>query len=112
MHPRPRRHFMADAQEKFDLDDPVLPKWVRKGALKSGGYPYDERLSEESYLKALRKLQLELVKLQTHMLKTGGRMIIVFEGRDAAGKGGSIDTFREHLNGRYWLDVALPRPSD
>ena len=46
------------------------------------------------------------------MIKTGGRMIILFEGRDAAGKGGAIDTFREHLNGRYWLDVALPRPSD
>jgi polyphosphate kinase 2 len=39
-------------------------------------------------------------------------VVILFEGRDAAGKGGSIDTFREHLNGRYWLDVALPRPSD
>ena len=39
-------------------------------------------------------------------------MVILFEGRDAAGKGGAIDTFREHLNGRYWLDVALPRPSD
>ena len=39
-------------------------------------------------------------------------MIVLFEGRDAAGKGGAIDTFREHLNGRYWLDVALPKPSD
>ena len=52
------------------------------------------------------------MKLQTHMLKTGERMVILFEGRDAAGKGGAIDTFREHLNGRYWLDVALPKPSD
>ncbi len=103
---------MSDAQEKFDLDDPVLPKWIKKGALKSGGYPYDERLSEDAYLKELRRLQLELVKLQAHLLKTGGRMVILFEGRDAAGKGGAIDTFREHLNGRYWLDVALPRPSD
>jgi polyphosphate kinase 2 len=39
-------------------------------------------------------------------------MIALFEGRDAAGKGGAIDTFREHLNGRFWLDVALPQPSD
>ena len=103
---------MPDDEHKFDIDDPVLPKWVKKSALKSGGYPYDRKLDEDDYLKQLRQLQLELVKLQSHNLKTGGRMIILFEGRDAAGKGGSIDTFRENLNGRYWLDVALPRPSD
>jgi polyphosphate kinase 2 len=103
---------MDDDQHKFDIDDPNLPKWIKKGALKSGGFPYDKRLDEDEYLRQLRKLQLELVKLQAHMLKSGARMVIVFEGRDAAGKGGSIDAFREHLNGRYWLDVALPRPSD
>jgi polyphosphate kinase 2 len=101
-----------DSERKFDIEDPNLPKWVKKGALQSGGYPYDERLDEDHYLKALRALQLELVKLQTHNLKSGGRMVMLFEGRDAAGKGGSIDTFREHLNGRFWLDVALPKPSD
>jgi polyphosphate kinase 2 len=69
-------------------------------------------MDDGDYLKALRGLQLELVKLQAHLLKTGGRMVILFEGRDAAGKGGSIDALREHLNGRYWLDVALPKPSD
>jgi polyphosphate kinase 2 len=104
---------MADDDEhEFDIDDPKLPKWVKKGALKSGGYPYDKRLDDDDYLARLRGLQLELVKLQSHLIKTGGRMIIVFEGRDAAGKGGAIDAFREHLNGRYWLDVALPKPSD
>jgi polyphosphate kinase 2 len=111
MHPRGEEMPMPD-DKKFDIDDPVLPKWIKKGALKSGGYPYDERLGDDVYAKSLIKLQLELVKLQTHMLKSGSRMVIVFEGRDAAGKGGSIDAFREHLNGRYWLDVALPRPSD
>ncbi len=103
---------MADDDPKFDIDDPVLPKWVRKGALGSGGYPYEDRMDEDDYLKELRGLQLELVKLQTHQLKVNGRIVIVFEGRDAAGKGGAIDTFREHLNGRFWLDVALPKPSD
>ncbi len=102
---------MADTQE-FDIENPKLAKWVKKGALSSGGYPYDERMDEDDYLKELLKLQLELVKLQSHMIKTGSRMVILFEGRDAAGKGGSIDTFREHLNGRNWLDVALPKPSD
>ncbi len=103
---------MTDDDKPFDIDNPELPKWVRKGALKSGGYPYEDRMDDAAYLKALEKLQLELVKLQAHQLKTGGRMILLFEGRDAAGKGGAIDTFRAHLNGRYWLDVALPRPSD
>jgi len=101
-----------DAEPKFDIEDPVLPKWVKKASLGSGGYPYPDRLDDAEYLKQLRKLQLELVKLQSHMLKHGSRIVILFEGRDAAGKGGSIDTFREHLNGRYWVDVALPRPSD
>ena len=103
---------MDDTARAFDIEDPELPKWVKKGALKSGGYPYDDRLDDDDYLKQLRGLQLELVKLQSHLLKTGGRMVILFEGRDAAGKGGAIDTFREHLNGRFWLDVALPKPSD
>jgi polyphosphate kinase 2 len=103
---------MADDEHSFDIDDPKLPKWVKKGALKSGGYPYEKTLDDEVYLAMLRVLQLELVKLQQHMIKTGGRIIALFEGRDAAGKGGAIDTVREHLNGRYWLDVALPKPSD
>lgn len=101
-----------DSDRKFDIDDPLLPKWVRKGALGSGGYPYDDKLDDDEYLVELRKLQVELVKLQAHLLKTKGRMVILFEGRDAAGKGGSIDTIREHTNGRYWIDVALPKPSD
>ncbi|HWA18103.1 MAG TPA: polyphosphate kinase 2 [Devosia sp.] len=96
----------------FDIENPRLPKWLKKAALGSGGYPYDKRLDDDEYLKRLLPLQLELVKLQTHLIKTAGRMIVIFEGRDAAGKGGAIDAFREHLNGRYWLDVALPKPSD
>jgi polyphosphate kinase 2 len=103
---------MDDNQPPFDIDNPKLPKWLGKRALASGGYPYEKRLDDDEYLKRLRALQLELVKLQTHLIKTGGRLVIVFEGRDAAGKGGAIDAFREHLNGRYWLDVALPKPSD
>jgi len=101
-----------DTEHKFDIENPSLPKWVKKGALGSGGYPYEDRLPEDDYFAQLRDLQLELVKLQAHLLKTGARMVVLFEGRDAAGKGGTIDTFREHLNGRYWLDVALPKPSD
>jgi len=104
--------LMADEQETFDIENPKLPKWLKKAALKSGGYPYDDRMDDDDYLKELLKLQLELVKLQAHLIKTGERMVIVFEGRDAAGEGGAIESFRENLNGRYWMDVALPKPSD
>jgi len=103
---------MADDDRHFDINDPELPKWVKKGALSSGGYPYDKKLSDEAYAKELRVVQLELVKLQADLIKSKRRMVVLFEGRDAAGKGGSIDVIREHTNGRYWLDVALPKPSD
>jgi polyphosphate kinase 2 len=103
---------MADTRDDFDIENPELPKWIKKGALKSGGYPYARRIDEDAYVKLLIPLQIELVKLQSHQIRAGGRMLVLFEGRDAAGKGGAIDTFREHLNGRYWLDVALPKPSD
>jgi polyphosphate kinase 2 len=107
---------MEDSMDKpdqhFDLDDPILPKWVDKGALASGGFPYDKRMKEGAYLKQLETLQLELVKLQTHLQKSSGRVVMLFEGRDAAGKGGAIKAYSENLNPRWAYDVALPKPSD
>ena len=103
---------MADTHPPFDLENPELPKWVDKKALGSGGYPYAEKLKEKTYLKELETLQLELVKLQAHLQKTEGRVVIVFEGRDAAGKGGSIGAYTENLNPRFAYHVALPKPSD
>jgi len=96
----------------FDLDDPVLPKAVRKGALASGGYPYAEKLDRDDYEAELRSLHLELAKLQNHVATTGMRLLIVFEGRDAAGKGGTIATYLKHLNPRFNTHVALPKPND
>ncbi len=75
-------------------------------------YPYDERLDGDDYDKAYAACQLELVKLQSWYRKTGQRIVIVFEGRDAAGKGGAIKAFTENLNPRTARDVALPAPSD
>jgi polyphosphate kinase len=107
---------MEDSMDKpdqhFDLEDPVLPKWVDKGALASGGFPYEKRLKDSAYLEQLETLQLELVKLQTHLQKSSGRVVMLFEGRDAAGKGGAIKTYSENLNPRLAYDVALPKPSD
>lgn len=103
---------MPDALEDFDIDDPILPKWIRNAALTSGGYPYDRRMDGDDYAKALRALQCQLVLLGEDMLKTGRRIIMVFEGRDAAGKGGAINAYLQHLNPRYNLHVALPKPND
>ena len=74
-------------------------------------YPYTERMSRPEYECAKRPLQIELVKLQNWVKSTGERIVIVFEGRDAAGKGGTIKRFTEHLNPRGATVVALVKPS-
>jgi polyphosphate kinase len=74
-------------------------------------YPYDEQLSRPDYDRVKRALQIELLKLQKWVKKSGARIVIVFEGRDAAGKGGTIKRFTEHLNPRGARVVALAKPS-
>jgi polyphosphate kinase 2 len=75
-------------------------------------YPYGELLSRKRYDKAKRGLQIELLKLQRSIKASGGRLVIVFEGRDAAGKGGTIKRFTENLNPRGARVVALEKPTD
>jgi polyphosphate kinase 2 len=75
-------------------------------------FPYASRLSRRKYEKAKGALQIELLKLQHHMKDTGGRLVIVFEGRDAAGKGGTIKSFTENLNPRGARIVALEKPTE
>jgi polyphosphate kinase len=75
-------------------------------------YPYDHRISNEEYERLKRRLQIELLKLQNYARRTGARHVIVFEGRDAAGKGGTIQRFMEHLNPRSARVVALEKPSE
>jgi polyphosphate kinase len=96
----------------FDLDEPTLPEWVEKEALESAHYPYDKPLKDKHYEEELTQLQIELVKLQKHANQTGLRIVVVFEGRDAAGKGGSIFAFRQYLNPRSARIVALPKPTE
>ncbi|SFZ86310.1 polyphosphate kinase 2, PA0141 family [Devosia enhydra] len=96
----------------FDLDAPELPRSIKKGAITSGGYPYAAGMEKEEYEAALYQLHLQLALLQKHEIATGQRTVIVFEGRDAAGKGGAIATYVEHLNPRLTYHVALPKPSD
>lgn len=75
-------------------------------------YPYPERMTREEYELEKYRLQIELLKLQYWSEDTGQRHIIAFEGRDAAGKGGTIKRFTEHLNPRMTRTVALNKPSD
>jgi polyphosphate kinase 2 len=96
-----------------DDDDPILldqdgnhvETWRER-------YPYDHRMPHEEYERLKRRLQIELLKLQTHIRRTGARHVIVFEGRDAAGKGGTIQRFMEHLNPRSARVVALEKPTE
>jgi polyphosphate kinase 2 len=103
---------MSDALEGFDLEDPVLPRSIKKKALESGGFPYDEKMDSDAYDAEMLQAQRQLALLQHDQAKTGKRIVIVFEGRDAAGKGGSIAAYLENLNPRFNMAVALPKPSD
>lgn len=75
-------------------------------------YPYPHRLGRKAYEPAKHRLQIELQKLQRSVKETGGRVLILFEGRDAAGKGGTIRRFTENLNPRGTRVVALDKPAE
>lgn len=96
----------------FDINEPELPSWVDESALLSGGFPYSKKKDEDEYLDELEILQIELVKLQEWQQSSKARIVVVFEGRDAAGKGGTINAVRENMNPRSARNVALPKPSD
>jgi polyphosphate kinase 2 len=92
------RHDKADGE--------LSPDW------REGGYPYKHLMSRRTYERKKYELQVELLKLQAWVKETGQRVVILFEGRDAAGKGGTIKRFMEHLNPRGAHVVALEKPSE
>ncbi len=87
-------------------DEELAPGW------REGGYPYKNLMSRRSYEREKYRLQVELLKLQAWVKETGQKVVILFEGRDAAGKGGTIKRFMEHLNPRGARVVALEKPSE
>ncbi len=102
-----RQHEQAvTPQADVDADSELCPGW------RQGGYPHKNLLSRRSYERQKYRLQVELLKLQAWVKETGARVVILFEGRDAAGKGGAIKRFMEHLNPRGARVVALEKPSD
>lgn len=94
------------AKRKVSPDDELSEDW------REGGYPYKNLMSRKSYEKSKYDLQVELLKFQAWIKESGQRVVILFEGRDAAGKGGTIKRFMEHLNPRGATVVALEKPSD
>lgn len=108
----PIKLVLHGKQRVFDIDDPDLPAWIEDMEMKADGYPYEERLKKKKYEKALKLLQIELVKLQRWLQASGERVIVLFEGRDAAGKGGTIFVTRRYMNPRTARNVALPKPTE
>jgi polyphosphate kinase 2 len=100
--------FENDAPE--DIRKAV--KRAEKDDILTSSYPHSDRLGRKSYEKDYDKLQIELVKLQSWVRDSGTRIAMVFEGRDAAGKGGTIGRMRENLNPRAARVVALSKPTE
>ena len=95
------------------------PKAIRKAIEKAGkddildpSYPYREEMKGKEYDAHMAGLQLQLVRLMHDVIRTGKRLVVLFEGRDAAGKGGTIERVRENLNPRSAYIVALPKPGE
>lgn len=88
-----------------DAESPDPEAWKQ-------GYPYDTKISRKEYEKAKRKLQIELLKFQAWVKESNEKVVIIFEGRDAAGKGGAIKRFMEHMNPRGARTVALEKPTE
>lgn len=96
----------------FDIREPKLPAAIDGAAFASGDFPYAKKMKRKAYEPELEALQIEMLKLQNWVKESGARIVIVFEGRDGAGKGGTIHRFTQHLNPRGARVVALSKPSD
>jgi len=90
---------------------PVVSRDAVRHAFESGEYPYSDKLGRAEYENRKAELQSELLKVQLWAKETGQKFVLIFEGRDAAGKGGTIKRFMEHLNPRDARVVALNKPT-
>ncbi len=91
-----------------NANDPM----VRTAVFAEGVYPYQWKMKRDQYEELKSALQVELLKMQRWVTQTGQKIVVLFEGRDAAGKGGTIKRFMEHMNPRSARVVALPSPTD
>lgn len=100
------------AEQLHELVEKRHDKHYIAESFRSGEYPYKTKISRKSYEAHKRDLQIELLKAQKWIKETGQKVVLLFEGRDAAGKGGTIKRFMEHLNPRGARVVALEKPSE
>lgn len=101
------QHSLANVvTSSVKSDDELVSNW------RDGAYPYKNRMKRKTYEKQKYDLQVELLKLQRWVRENNKKLVIVFEGRDAAGKGGTIKRFMEHLNPRGARVVALEKPTE
>ena len=96
----------------LDLSEVDLPRKVPDWDATKASYPYDQKLKRKVYERRKQELQIELLKVQSWVRETGQKIVVVFEGQDAAGKGGTIKRFMEHMNPRGARVVALEKPTD
>ncbi|WP_159991219.1 polyphosphate kinase 2 [Pelistega ratti] len=96
-----------ESEKSDNPDNELVENWQEMGV-----YPYRYLMSRRNYEFQKYNLQVELLKLQQWVKETGSRIVILFEGRDAAGKGGTIKRFMEHLNPRTARVVALQKPTE
>ncbi len=111
-------HVNALAELASDRETPELASMKeivglgKKHIFADANYPYKKKMARDEYEKCKQELQIELLKMQGWVKETGQRLVILCEGRDAAGKGGTIKRFMEHLNPRGARVVALEKPSN
>lgn len=108
--------FVGDISQFYENEAPEDIRDAIKNAgakdILASDYPYRRLMKRSEYNAQMERLQLELVKLQSDFINSGKRLVVVFEGRDAAGKGGSIARLSENLNPRITKNVALSKPSE
>lgn len=105
---------MDEMVEKYIPADLVarVRETTDKKQIISSVYPYERTMSKKEYERQIELLQIELVKMQSWVIQSGEKIVMIFEGRDAAGKGGTITRFTENLNPRGAHVIALAKPSD
>lgn len=103
-----------EVASKFNIPFPVLEKvrTMPRDKVMNPKYPYADKMKRNEYERRKRELQVELIRMHNWLRDEKKRVVIIFEGRDAAGKGGAIKRFTEHLNPRRSRVVALEKPSE
>ncbi len=112
----PKIPFVGDITKFLETEAPAEIReqiaTADKDDILAAGYPYEAEIRRKDYDRHMAKLQVELTKMHYDLRDKGRRLCVVFEGRDAAGKGGAIERMRENLNPRNAYIVALPKPTE